>query len=531
MPASARRRRFGDLPIFVRMSTSLVMTVVVGVGLVVLASVQINDLSARQDEMYHEGMVPLTSLVQMTREFGGDRARYSLLPALEGDALDEAVAEMATRADELFALLADYEPLAASDETYAAMSEALHQFHDTEGPALAALARSGDRAAAAAYVQDVLLPSASAVNDTFEAEGDTLAALAQQRNDSATSTATRSEVMLWLALAVGAVLALGALIVAVRGLLRTVAAVSRSVEALARGDLTVRPDVDTRDELGRMAQGLSHAQDRLRGTIAEMAQASQAVAASAEELSASAATVLAAAQGNGTRSGTVAASAEQVSRNVQTVAAGAEQMGASIAEIAQNAAAAARVVQQATEVAAATNVQVMRLGASSQEIGAVVKTITSIAEQTNLLALNATIEAARAGEAGKGFAVVAGEVKDLAQETAKATEDIARKVEAIQAETGQAVEAIGRISAIVADVDSYQLTIASAVEEQTVTTGEISRSVSEAAAGSNEIAVDITGIAEGADSAARAVGEMGSTADELARLASSLQQKVTQFTY
>jgi methyl-accepting chemotaxis protein len=187
------------------------------------------------------------------------------------------------------------------------------------------------------------------------------------------------------------------------------------------------------------------------------------------------------------------------------------------------------VAAQATEVAAATNEQVGRLGTSSQQIGEVVKVITSIAEQTNLLALNATIEAARAGEAGKGFAVVAGEVKDLARETAKATEDIARRVEAIQADTASAVGAIGQIGTIVADINNYQMTIASAVEEQTVTTSEMSRNVAEAATGSGEIASNITGVAAAAATSTGVVHQIGAEIDELARLSDELRVQVAGF--
>jgi methyl-accepting chemotaxis protein len=182
-------------------------------------------------------------------------------------------------------------------------------------------------------------------------------------------------------------------------------------------------------------------------------------------------------------------------------------------------------------VAAETNQTVEKLGDSSKEIGTVVRAITSIAEQTNLLALNATIEAARAGEAGKGFAVVAGEVKDLAQETAKATEDIARRVEAIQVDTQSAVSAITEISEIIATINDYQGTIASSVEEQTATTTEMSRSVVDAAAGINDIATNIAGVATAAAQSSTTVAEMSVASNELAELSSELQEKVGQFRF
>jgi methyl-accepting chemotaxis protein len=229
------------------------------------------------------------------------------------------------------------------------------------------------------------------------------------------------------------------------------------------------------------------------------------------------------------QSNVVSAAAEEVSRNVQTVATGTEEMSASIKEIAKNANEAAKVASAAVKVAETTNATVAKLGESSIEIGKVIKVITSIAQQTNLLALNATIEAARAGEAGKGFAVVANEVKELAKETAKATEDIGQKIDAIQTDTKGAVAAISQISEIINQINDISNTIASAVEEQTATTNEIGRNVSEAAKGSTEIAQNISGVAQAARSTSDGLGDAQKAAGQLAQMAAELQRLVSEF--
>jgi methyl-accepting chemotaxis protein len=303
------------------------------------------------------------------------------------------------------------------------------------------------------------------------------------------------------------------------------------VSAASRGDLTREMTVKGADAVGQLAEGLGKFFADLRGTVAKIAQTAQALAGASQELTAVSQQMAANAEETATQANVASAAAEQVSSNVTTVATGAEEMGASIKEIAKSANEAARVATSAVKVADKTNATVAKLGESSAEIGNVIKVITSIAQQTNLLALNATIEAARAGEAGKGFAVVANEVKELAKQTAKATEDISRKIEAIQGDTKGAVEAIAQIGKIINQINDIQNTIASAVEEQTATTGEISRNVAEAAKGSSEIAQNISGVAQAARSTTEGAGNTKSSADELSRMAMDLQKLVTQFKY
>ncbi|MGE0591173.1 MAG: methyl-accepting chemotaxis protein [Vicinamibacterales bacterium] len=257
-------------------------------------------------------------------------------------------------------------------------------------------------------------------------------------------------------------------------------------------------------------------------------EVAEALAAASEELTASSQQMGSNANETAAQANVVSAASEEVSRNVQTVATGAEEMTASIREIAKNANEAAKVATAAVRVADTTNQTVSKLGESSAEIGKVIKVITSIAQQTNLLALNATIEAARAGEAGKGFAVVANEVKELAKETAKATEDIGQKIEAIQTDTKGAVEAIGQIGSIINQINDISNTIASAVEEQTATTNEIGRNITEAAKGSAEIAQNITTVAQTAKSTADGSAESLRASAELARMAADLQALVAR---
>jgi methyl-accepting chemotaxis protein len=308
-----------------------------------------------------------------------------------------------------------------------------------------------------------------------------------------------------------------------------VEAVLDVVQAAVDGDLTREITVSGEDAVGQLAGGLSSLLGTLRESMASIGQTADALGVAAEQL-----TILSQGMGDGAsvtsdKAASASASSSEVSASIQTVASAAEEMTASIREIAQNATEAASVATGAVGVASQAQDTVASLGESSAEIGQVIKVITSIAQQTNLLALNATIEAARAGDAGKGFAVVANEVKELAKETAKATEDIGRKIEAIQGDTSGAVSAISEISEVIGRINDIQTTIASAVEEQTATTNEIARSVTEAAGGANGIADDISQVASAADDTRQGAQNTLQSATELSTMASELKAQVGRF--
>ncbi|HEY3381291.1 MAG TPA: methyl-accepting chemotaxis protein [Vicinamibacterales bacterium] len=322
----------------------------------------------------------------------------------------------------------------------------------------------------------------------------------------------------------------------VEGVNRTLDAVTNPLneaatvlDRVAHQDLSVHVEGDYTGDHAAIKTSINTMVMDLRGSIQSIGQNAQRLAGSSQELTTISEQMASNAEETATQTNVVSAASEEVSRNLTVVATSAEEMLASIREIAKSANEAAKMAKGAVSVADATNGTVRKLGDSSMEIGNVIKVITSIAEQTNLLALNATIEAARAGDAGKGFAVVANEVKELAKATAKATEEISHKIEAIQGETHGAVEAIAQISAAIGQIDDVSNTIASAVEQQMATTNEIGRNISEAARGAGEIARNVSSVAGAAQSTAHGASETQQSAKALTEMAARLQALVAGF--
>jgi len=426
----------------------------------------------------------------------------------------------------------EYEPMISSPEErkiYESIVSAFEDFSKSDAE-VAQLSRQGNNSGAANYIlttqKEYYDKLSSAIGEDIKLNNDGADAANKM------SAQIYSSARFWvIGVLIGAVAIGIALAMFIAGLIsRPVQEVREVAQRIADGDLTGEEiPVRSKDEIGDLASAMNKMQSNLVKMIAAVAENAQQVANASEEFSAVSQQITSNSEETSAQANVVSNATEQVNRNLQTVATGAEEMSSTIQEIAKNATESARVSGQAVKTAESTNATISKLGVSSAEIGQVIKVITSIAQQTNLLALNATIEAARAGEAGKGFAVVANEVKELAKQTAKATEDISQKIAAIQNDTKGAVDAIATIGAVINQISDISSTIATAVEEQSATTNEMSRNVTEAAKGSTEITQNIAGVSQAAQGTSSSAHESMKAAQQLAQMSTQLRGLVEQF--
>jgi methyl-accepting chemotaxis protein len=532
MTTSDRRRSFADLSVKVKIIAAVVTAALVALIIGLLGLTALADASDSAQRIYTSNVTSIKAVGQVKAvvlQARVDTANQAL-------SVDAASTKKFT--DAYFAdLQAFTTAMAAYRASNPASDAALIDQLQADWDAYADIATNklipaGNRSALVEWAEirgTEALPILTKLFDGLTTMEGIETADAAKNADAAKAGYESSRTVSIITLTIGVILALTIGFIVAHKIVQSLSRVTYVCDGLAAGDLTRSTGLHSNDEPGRMGRALDGALAKLRQTIATIEGSATSLAGASEQMSSTAANIAASAEQTSAQAVAVSASAEEVSRSVETVSAGSEQMGASIREISQNASEAARVASDAVTITARTAATMNKLGASSAEIGNVIKTITAIAEQTNLLALNATIEAARAGEMGKGFAVVASEVKDLAQETARATEDISHRVEAIQSDTSGAVAAIEEISTVIERISEFQTTIASAVEEQTATTAEMNRSVSEAATGSGEIAQNITGVAEAARMTSQGVTETQHATTELARMSTELSGLVSTF--
>ena len=524
--------RVSDLRVSTKILTSVMVVAALGTGVSSFAAVKMSHINENTDAVYN-GTLQLETIAEMRNAF--NRVRIdSLNHFITTDNAIEAEAEKAIATD--VKTLADTEARYKAYELGPVRIEALAQFDKAWATyvsvlnnQLLPLSRADKKAQVAAIRKaevDPVVAQARQAMDTLTAQ---TIANSQKEKAEAQSAYDSARTLIIALIIAGLLLGVGLAMGVARLITKPLARAVKVLLAIRDGDLTARTGMRGKDEVGRLAEALDTSTESMAAMVRQVGDNARHVAAASEELSAVSVQMSSAAEETSAQAGTVSSAAGMVSQNVQTVAAGADEMGVAIREIATSATQAASVSAQATQTADKTNEIVAQLGRSSAEISSVVQLITSIAGQTNLLALNATIEAARAGEMGKGFAVVASEVKDLAQETARATDDISRRIGAIQHETEQAVVAIGEITEVTARINDHAATIAAAVEEQTATTNEMARSVAEASSSANDIAGNIAGVAEAADAAAAGATETQATAQELARMAEELHRTISVY--
>ena len=496
------------------------LTVGAGLGFVVVGGFGLNTAQGVDSAVTHAHDIAQLTMVAQDTDMAHDALRSDAYQALLGE-VDAAAAGFAEHRKSFDEEFADGAPLSKLDATKADWETAKPLVDEYLVAVEAAVKSEGDKAVLRTNMESSFSKLEDALGKLTEDLGN--ARVASEKEVQHELALQR--MLLWavpLVVLIGLTLASRAVSKKITEPLREVV---EALGKLAKGDLTATVETKSDDEIGELAESARTAMQGLRETMSSVQGHVAGLAAAAEELSAVSTQLGAGAEESSAQATNVSAGAEQVDHSVQSVAAAVEEFSMSIREIDAACRQASSAAVESAESAGEAQVTVSSLSHSTAEVGSIARTIGNIAEQTKLLALNATIEAARAGEAGKGFAVVANEVKDLARETANATEQIEQSLLRIASDASGAVDVIGRIVEAVNDNKARFERITGAVGEQTDAAGEIARNVAEAATTAGAIAESVSGVAyaaastsDGASSCQRAAADLARMADELRRL-------------
>jgi methyl-accepting chemotaxis protein len=558
---SALSSRLKNISIRFKIAAAFTVMVVLIAGFGIFALTQASGLYQSTKDIAGNWLPSVAAAGEM-RFFASRHRTATAYHAMVDDEAGKAEADktLTTLTDGMTKAYKAYESLINTDEEgrlYRQLGDAWPKYLGAVGE-MVELSRKHENEAATNIYKNKVREAGRAAEDLLEKLVILNTKGAEAANAQAGADYSSSKMVTWIAIGFAAIFAVMSGFLLTRSVATPVIGMTDAMARLAAKDMAVTiPAVGQTDEIGKMANAVqvfkenmikadeaakreaaeqkarearTKAIDKLTNDFdSDVSTVLKTVASATTEMQATASSMTATAEETSRQSTAVAAAAEQASTNVQTVASAAEELSSSIAEISRQVSQSARIAAQAVEQATRTNSQVENLSEGAQKIGEVIKLINDIAGQTNLLALNATIEAARAGDAGKGFAVVASEVKNLANQTARATEDISAQIGSIQQATQDSVTAIKEIGKTIAEISQIATTIASAVEEQGAATQEIARNVQQASSGTHEVTTNIAGVNQAATDTGAAASQVLSSASELSKQSETLRGQVEKF--